>query len=59
VQRRRRDVRIDLVTTLEERFLLAPFVATGPLQATFTASATPTNANLGSVTISAATSTTP
>ena len=48
-QRRKRQLRPDTPLPLEERCLLAPFVPVFPLQATFTAAATPTNAFLGTV----------
>ena len=44
---------------LEERSLLAPFVPVFPLQATFTAAPTPTDAFLGTVTVTTNTATTP
>src|SRR5947209_803844 len=50
--RPRRRVRALKVESLEERKLPAPIVATGFQTATFTAAAVPTNANLGTVTIS-------
>src|SRR4051812_5276023 len=50
-QRRRRDLRIEALQALEERLVLAPFLATSPLTAVFTAATTPTNENLGSVSL--------
>ena len=50
-QRRRRDLRIETLQALEERVVLAPFLATSPLTAVFTAAATPTNENLGFVSL--------
>src|SRR6516165_5472690 len=58
-QRRRRDHRLDVVSTLEERYLLTPIVVVTPPAATFTPSPTPTNADLGTVTIAPATTTVP
>ncbi|MHC5539861.1 SMP-30/gluconolactonase/LRE family protein, partial [Singulisphaera rosea] len=58
-RRRRRDIRLDSVQTLEQRALLAPFLATSPLQASLIAPATQTDANMGTVTLVPATSTTP
>src|SRR4051812_21446223 len=49
-RRRRRDLRIDTVQTLEERCLLAPFVTLLPQTATFTATGTPTSFS-GNVTV--------
>src|SRR4051794_20237493 len=43
--------RIEAPQRLEDRALLAPVVALQQLSATFTAATTPTNNNLGSVTI--------
>ena len=42
-----RDVKLDRPVPLETRSLMAPVVATFPLQATFTAAPTPTNAGSG------------
>ena len=50
--RRSRDVKLDRPVPLETRSLMAPVVATFPLQATFTAAPTPTNADLGTVVVS-------
>ncbi len=50
--RRRRDVKLERPVPLETRSLMAPVVATFPLQAVFTAAATPTNADLGTVVVS-------
>ena len=50
--RRRRNVKLDRPVPLETRSLMAPVVATFPLQAVFTAAATPTNADLGTVVVS-------
>ncbi len=50
-RRRRRDLKIEAVQPLEQRALLAPYLVTGPITATFTAATTPTNANLGTVTV--------
>ena len=51
-QRRRRDFKFDRPVPLEKRALMAPIVATYPLTVSFTAAATPTNSDLGSVTVS-------
>jgi hypothetical protein len=51
-QRRRRELKLEQPIPLESRQLLAPVVTLFPLQATFTAAATPTNADLGSVSVS-------
>src|SRR6516162_6389157 len=51
-RRKSRKHTIDRLAPLENRCLLAPYVATYPLIATFTAAATPTNADLGSVVVS-------
>ncbi len=51
-QRKRRNLKIDQPVPLESRCLLAPYVATYPLTATFTSAATPTNADLGTVVVS-------
>ncbi len=53
-QRRRRDLKLEQPIPLEDRRLPAPVVAIFPLQATFTAAATPTNADLGTVTVTEA-----
>ena len=58
-QRRRRERKLEAPMPLEERSLLAPFVPVFPLQATFTAAPTPTNAFLGTVTVTTNTATTP
>src|SRR6516165_1201207 len=58
-QRRRRDLQIERPVPLEERRLPAPFVTTFPLIATFTPAPTPTNAFLGTVTVSENTTATP
>src|SRR5262245_40991199 len=58
-QRRRRDLQIERPVPLEERRLPAPFVTTFPIQATFTAAPTPTNAFLGTVTVTENTTTSP
>jgi hypothetical protein len=50
--RRKRDVKLDRPVPLETRSLMAPVVATFPLQAIFTAAPTPTNADLGTVVVS-------
>ena len=50
-QRRRREIRLDHPTPLEDRRMPAPVVAAFPLQAIFTAAATPTNSDLGTVTV--------
>ncbi len=50
-ERRRRNIKLDRPMPLETRSLMAPVVATFPLQASFTAAATPTNADLGIVTV--------
>src|SRR5205085_3638932 len=57
-QRRRRDLQVEQPVPLEERRLLAPFVPLFPLQAIFTPAPTPTNAFLGTVTVSENTSAT-
>ena len=57
-RRRRRDIKLDQPVPLEARCLLAPVVSTYPLQATFTAAATPTNADLGIISIGPNTSAT-
>ena len=57
-QRVSRDVKLERPVPLEQRNLMAPVVATYPLTATFTAAATPTNSDLGSVTVSLNTATT-
>src|SRR5512142_731760 len=49
--RRQRDIRLEAPQTLEERRLLSFFLPLVAEQATFTAAANPTNANLGTVTI--------
>ncbi len=49
--RRRRSIKPDRPMPLERRSLMAPVVATFPLQVSFTAAATPTNADLGIVTV--------
>src|SRR5689334_14288971 len=51
-QRRKRQLRPDSPRPLEERCLLAPIIPVFPLQATFTAAPTPTNAFLGTVVVS-------
>ncbi len=51
-QRRRRDIKLELPTPLEERRMPAPVVALYPLQAVFTPAPTPTNTDLGSVVVS-------
>jgi hypothetical protein len=56
--RRRRDIRLESPQVLEERWLLTPVVALAPLQATFTAAATPANTDLGTVTVAPSTTTT-
>ncbi|HZW35073.1 MAG TPA: hypothetical protein VFF52_30395, partial [Isosphaeraceae bacterium] len=58
-QRPRRDLQIEKPVPLEERRLLAPFVSTFPVTASFTAAPTPTNAFLGTVTVTENTSATP
>ena len=55
VQRRNRDYKIDRPVPLEVRSLMAPVVAIQPLTDTFTAAATPTNADLGTVTVAPST----
>jgi hypothetical protein len=45
-------LKIEGIAPLEVRALMAPYVATSGLTATFTAATTPTNDNLGTVTIS-------
>src|SRR5262245_34742263 len=50
--RRRHQLKFEHPTPLEERCLLAPVVPIFPLQVTFTAAATPTNADLGTVVVS-------
>ncbi len=50
--RRRRNVKLDMPVPLETRSLMAPVLATFPLQAVFTAAATPTNTDLGTVVVS-------
>src|ERR1700746_3317455 len=50
--RRKRDVKLDRPVPLETRSLMAPVVATFPLQAVFTPAPTPTNADLGTVVVS-------
>src|SRR5947208_6016609 len=57
-QRRRRDLQMEQPAPLEERRLLAPFLSLFPLQATFTPAPTPTNAFLGTVTVTENTSVT-
>ncbi len=58
-QRRRRDVKLDQPIPLEERRMPAPVVTLFPLQATFTAATTPTNANLGTITVTESSTATP
>ena len=60
-ERRRREVKFDFPVPLERRALMAPVVATFPLTVSFTAStaATPVFTDLGSVTVSQNTTTTP
>ena len=55
VQRRKRDYKIDSPVPLEVRSLMAPVVALQPLTDTFTAAGTPSNGDLGSVTIAPST----
>ena len=55
VQRRSRNFKVDSPVPLEVRSLLAPVVALQPLTDTFTAAATPTNGDLGTVTIAPST----
>ena len=50
-QRRRRNLRIETVQALEERVVLVPSLALSPLTAVFTAAPTPTNQNLGFVSL--------
>ncbi len=50
-QRRRRNLRIETVQALEERLVLVPSLAFSPLTAVFTAAPTPTNQNLGFVSL--------
>ena len=50
--RRSRDIKLDRPVPLETRSLMAPVVATFPITATFTAAPTPTNQDLGTVTLS-------
>lgn len=50
-RRARRQLRIEAITKLEERQLLAPVVSIGTRTATFTAATTPTNPFLGTVTV--------
>ena len=57
-QRRRRDLRPDLPVPLEERRLLAPVWRRTPWRSTFTAAPTPTNTDLGSVTLTASSAST-
>ncbi len=59
-ERRRREVKFDLPVPLERRALMAPIVATYPLTVSYTPStaATPLNSDLGTVTVSANTSST-
>ncbi len=56
-QRRRRTLKINQLELLETRQLLAPYVVTSPIAATFTAATTPTNADLGTVSITSSTAT--
>lgn len=56
-QRRRRTLKINQLELLETRQLLAPYVVTSPITATFTAATTPTNADLGTVSITSSTAT--
>ena len=51
VRRRRREYHLKSIEGLEDRCLLAPIVTVLPLQATFTPATTPTNDNLGTVTV--------
>ncbi len=51
-RRKSRKLTIDRPVPLEKRCLMAPYVATYPLIATFTAAATPSDTNLGTVTVS-------
>ena len=53
--KRRRQLKPDMPIPLEERCLLAPFISLFPESATFTAATTPTNAFLGTVTITSTT----
>jgi hypothetical protein len=57
-QRVSRDVKLERPVPLEERKLMAPVVATYPLQVAFTESDPQTNQDLGTVTVSANTTTT-
>ena len=57
-ERRRRDTKFDQPVPLEQRALMAPIVATFPLTVSFTGAATPTNSDLGTVTVSVNTTTT-
>src|SRR5262249_19878198 len=50
--RRSRDIKLDRPVPLEPRSLMAPVVSTFPITATFTPAPTPTNQNLGTVTLS-------
>ena len=54
-QRRRRELKLERPIPLEERRMPAPVVTLFPLQATFTAATTPTNADLGTVTVTEST----
>ena len=49
--KRRRAIKPDTPYPLEQRCLLAPYVSLFPVTATFTAATTPTNADLGTVTV--------
>ncbi|APW59356.1 hypothetical protein [Paludisphaera borealis] len=57
-QRRKRDLRPDIIMPLEQRCLLAPVLPLYPLQAVFTAATTPTNGDLGTVVVSSNTTAT-
>ena len=52
-QRRRRDFKFDRPVPLEKRALMAPVVATYPLTASFTANPTPTTSDIGTISVSA------
>ena len=55
IKRARRRLQLESIDPLEGRQLLAPYIPTSNLTAAFTAAATPTNANLGTVVINSTT----
>ena len=49
--RRRRELQIETIQVLEDRVVLTPFLPLAPDAVTFTPAATPTNADLGTVSV--------